>query len=93
MPDIEKILNLIMREGITVCEYLERLLLTLWEEKDNFSSKRPFGNSGWEYDLYEILIENKISRPEQNQKIWKRGQNFHECKNPYQPQAPHRLGI
>lgn len=36
--------------------YLERLLYTLWLEGEGFSGKRPFGNSGWEYDLYTPLV-------------------------------------
>lgn len=39
-----------------VGEYLHSLLFTLWEEGEGFSGKRPFGNSGWEYDLYKPLI-------------------------------------
>jgi hypothetical protein len=45
---------------ITFREYFKRLLLELWNEMDNFSGKRPFGNGGWEYDLYICLIKNKI---------------------------------
>lgn len=41
----------------TIGDYLRRLLLCLWDEKDSFSSKRPFGNSDWEYELYIPLIE------------------------------------
>ncbi|MBP7253938.1 MAG: hypothetical protein KBA75_10705 [Alphaproteobacteria bacterium] len=40
-------------DDITVRDYLRTLLITLWEEKESFSGKRPFGNSGWEY---EVLI-------------------------------------
>lgn len=40
-----------------VGEYLHSLLFTLWEEGEGFSGKRPFGNSGWEYDLYKPLIQ------------------------------------
>jgi hypothetical protein len=45
---------------VTIRNYLKELLLTLWEEGESFSGKRPFGNSGWEYDLYKPLIENNI---------------------------------
>ena len=41
----------------TVKDYLKKLLLTLWEKQDGFSGKRPFGNSGWAYDLYASLIK------------------------------------
>ena len=40
----------------TIGDYLRNLLLTLWIEKESFNGKRPFGNSGWEYDIYKSLI-------------------------------------
>ena len=47
-------------EANTVGEYLMallQLLLTLWQEAERFSGKRPFGNSGWEYELHYALAE------------------------------------
>jgi hypothetical protein len=44
-------------DDITIRDYLRTLLMTLWEEGDGFSGKRPFGNSGWEYDLYAPLVK------------------------------------
>lgn len=44
-------------KATTIRDYLKRLLVTLWEEKESFSGKRPFGNSGWQYDLYVALIK------------------------------------
>lgn len=44
-------------DNLTVREYLQKLLLTLWDEREGFSGKRPFGNSSWEYELYEPLIQ------------------------------------
>ncbi len=44
-------------DNITVRDYLRLLLETVWEEKEGFSGKRPFGNSGWEYELYAPLIQ------------------------------------
>lgn len=44
-------------DNLTVLDYLRALLVTLWEEGEGFSGKRPFGNSGWEYDLYVPLIK------------------------------------
>jgi hypothetical protein len=41
---------------ITVSVYLWKLLQTLWDEKECFSGKRPFGDSGWERDIYKALI-------------------------------------
>lgn len=45
-------------ETITIRDYLCNLLSTLWKEKERFSGKRPFGNSGWECDLYAALVSN-----------------------------------
>jgi hypothetical protein len=39
-----------------VREYLKELLKTLWIEDENFSSKRPFGNSGWQFEVHSALI-------------------------------------
>lgn len=44
--------------NITILDYFKELLITLWTEKEGFSGKRPFGNSGWEYDLYKPLIQH-----------------------------------
>lgn len=43
-------------EATTVGGYLIALLRELWREQEGFSGKRPFGNSGWEYDLARPLI-------------------------------------
>lgn len=39
--------------------YLKRLLDLLWEEGNDFSGKRPFGNSGWDYELITALVQAK----------------------------------
>jgi hypothetical protein len=39
----------------TVRHYLIALLAKVWEYAEDFSGKRPFGNSSWRYDLYEPL--------------------------------------
>ena len=41
----------------TLREYFHALLETLWMEGEGFSGKRPFGNSGWENDVYIALVE------------------------------------
>lgn len=43
-------------ENLAVREYLHALLVKLWDEGEGFSGKRPFGNSGWEYEIYTPLI-------------------------------------
>ena len=42
--------------ALTVGGYLQALLTELWREGEGFSGKRPFGNSGWEYELYQAVI-------------------------------------
>ena len=44
-------------EASTVREYLIALLRTLWREQEGFSSKRPFGNSSWDWDLARALVQ------------------------------------
>ena len=45
------------RGAITVGAYLRALLARLWKEKALFRGKDPFGNSGWEYTLYNALAQ------------------------------------
>jgi hypothetical protein len=42
-------------DAATVGDYLGKLLLEVWREGEGFSGKRPFGNSGWEWELYAAL--------------------------------------
>jgi hypothetical protein len=44
-------------DDLTVKQYLHALLRTLWDEQESFSGKRPFGNSGWDFDLYAPLAK------------------------------------
>lgn len=44
----------------TVRSYLLTLLETVWREGEMFNGKRPFGNSGWQYDLYLPLIQARL---------------------------------
>ena len=48
----------------TVGGYLGALLYTLWNEGEGFSGKRPFGDSGWEYELYKPLIKAGLVKGE-----------------------------
>lgn len=41
----------------TVRGYLTALLTALWREQEGFSGKRPFGNSGWDYDVYGPMVK------------------------------------
>lgn len=40
----------------TVRDYLKALLSNLWRKEESFSGKRPFGNSGWQHDVYAALV-------------------------------------
>lgn len=44
-------------DDLSVREWLCDLLLTVWNEGESFSGKRPWGNSGWEYDIYTPLVK------------------------------------
>ena len=44
-------------DDLTCREYLCALLRVLWREQEGFSGKRPFGNSGWEWDMEDALRE------------------------------------
>lgn len=45
-----------LNRSLTIREYLIELVRTVWKEGEGFSGKRPFGNSGWEWDLAIPLI-------------------------------------
>jgi hypothetical protein len=36
--------------------YLQRLLRAVWIEEEDFDGKRPFGNYGWQEEIYETLV-------------------------------------
>ena len=40
----------------TIRSFLKTLLATLISEGESFSGKRPFGNSDWEYQLANALV-------------------------------------
>jgi len=48
-----------LRKELTVREFMQTLLITLFEEMDSFHGKRPFGNSCWDDDMIVALIKNK----------------------------------
>jgi hypothetical protein len=41
----------------TIGGYLTKLLHLVWEDREGFDGKRPFGNSGWDGDVYLALIK------------------------------------
>lgn len=58
--DIKEVINTKMVDNDanaeTIKDYLRAILSNLWQEKESFSGKRPCGNSGWEYYLYDSLV-------------------------------------
>lgn len=44
-------------DAVTIRDYMKELLRCVLTETEGFSGKRPFGNSGWEYDLHKPLVK------------------------------------
>ena len=42
-------------DDLTMRQYLHALMRELWDEQEGFSGKWPFGNSGWEFEIYKPL--------------------------------------
>lgn len=59
-----EILNIRMQENDanaqTVRDYLRRLLRQVWMQQEEFSGKRPFGNSGWSWELVNALAAEGV---------------------------------
>lgn len=59
-PTPEQILDLNVEgdwgEG-TAREYLIALLSMVWSQREGFNGKRPWGNSSWEWELYQSMID------------------------------------
>lgn len=45
---------------ISIKDFFKELLTTLFKEGECFSGKRPFGNSGWDWDLKICLVKNGV---------------------------------
>lgn len=44
----------------TVRAYLIELLTEVWVEEEGFNGKRPFGNSGWQNEVYSAMFRQGI---------------------------------
>lgn len=44
----------------TIRDYLVSIVAKVWKEGESFGGKRPFGNSGWEHELYKPLIKANL---------------------------------
>lgn len=61
----KEILNLKFNRGDmpntkTLGDYLKKLFKTLWQEGEDFNSKRPLGNSDWQWEVYYVLVKNNV---------------------------------
>lgn len=43
-------------DGLSLREWLVALARKVWQEGEGFSGKRPWGNSGWDWDPVPALI-------------------------------------
>lgn len=50
MPDSDK----------TIGDFLTDLFVGLWDKGERFNSKRPFGTSGWKFEVYAALVSAGI---------------------------------
>ena len=50
--------------------YLVELVATVWREGEGFSGKRPFGDSGWQSELYKPLVTAGLVRAHPNGCGW-----------------------
>lgn len=49
---------------VSIRLYLAELLRAIWNEGEGFSGKRPFGNSGWQIDLFLPLVAAGVIKGE-----------------------------
>lgn len=58
-PTVKRLLDLPLpandADAATVREYLIEMLRTFWSGGEDFV-KRPFGNSGWQYEIYGPMV-------------------------------------
>jgi hypothetical protein len=52
-----------LKKTMTVRQYLLKLLSTLWLEDECFNGKRPFGNSGWQDQINQIIEDKGLYKP------------------------------
>jgi len=56
----KEILELNIDSETTIKQYLRQLLQKIWTEGSMFNSKRPFGNSDWQFNVYVVLVESGV---------------------------------
>lgn len=53
-----------LNRTLTFRQYFKELLTAMWTQGEGFSGKRPFGNSGWDFDVYAGMIKNGMVKGE-----------------------------
>lgn len=67
---IQAALNVTVQDDsgdLTLKEYLICLLETVWDKKERFDGKRPFGNSAWYLDVFYSLCRAGLIDGEKNE--------------------------
>lgn len=49
-------------DAATIRDYMKALLRAVLTETEGFSGKRPFGNSGWDWDMHIPLVRAGLVR-------------------------------
>jgi hypothetical protein len=64
MSEPQEVLNCPMQpndaNAVTVRDYLVAIVRQVWREGEDFSGKRPFGNSSWEHEIFTALGKNGL---------------------------------
>lgn len=60
MSDLDKTFDCDLGDEVSFRGYLKALLRTVLTEEESFSGKRPFGNSGWLYELGAGLAKHGL---------------------------------
>lgn len=72
MIDYQELLNTPLPDNDAYAEtirtYLKKLLILVWIEEEGFDGKRPFGNSGWQWEVVEV-VQNKYPDQDANELI------------------------
>ena len=66
-PALPKLLDLYVESKelgrrVSMRQYFVILAKTVWQEEENFSGKRPWGNSSWQYEIYAEMVRAGMVR-------------------------------
>jgi len=52
---------------VSMRTYFRALLMALWKDGENFSAKKPLGNSDWQSGVYESMVKKGFIEGELNE--------------------------